>query len=339
MPQSPLLYACSKLVQSFTSTVRLRQACVVVRNVAATSAELLQHMAAVLLGMVLFFMAGGCLAAGASCRHQRPRWQVKHSTTITYLLLARAVWPLFSFVSALPRSSFPSHAHPLSFCCCVCMHASCGVPWSCWALHQAQIINQNGATSGFELCFATSTLGARGPNQNTSRIQHKEVLARKLGFCLKLPLFEEAPSVKKFIPHLVYDWALCRSGLGRSTAVHRAAVCGHAEMVQILLKVPTLTHNISPFDPCTPCCMAPTVVLPPVVFFHTNMIKNCEHCIKYVVEQASAQPHLQDTDGRTALHKARQAPRHHSTTVSHAPLQVPCTTPPHAPCAGSTGHR
>ena len=39
---------------------------------------------------------------------------------------------------------------------------------------QSQIINQNGATSGFEMCFAPSTLGAgskrsNGPNQNTSR--------------------------------------------------------------------------------------------------------------------------------------------------------------------------
>ena len=36
---------------------------------------------------------------------------------------------------------------------------------------QSHIINQNGATSGFEMCFAPSTLGAGGPNQNTSRIQ------------------------------------------------------------------------------------------------------------------------------------------------------------------------
>ena len=34
------------------------------------------------------------------------------------------------------------------------------------------IINKNGATSGFEMCFAPSTVGAGGPNQNTSRIQH-----------------------------------------------------------------------------------------------------------------------------------------------------------------------
>ena len=38
---------------------------------------------------------------------------------------------------------------------------------------QSQIINQNGATSGFEMYFAPSTFGAGGPNQNTSRIQHK----------------------------------------------------------------------------------------------------------------------------------------------------------------------
>jgi len=46
-----------------------------------------------------------------------------------------------------------------------------------------------------------------------------------------------------------------RAGQARSTAVHRAAVCGHVDMVQMLLA-------------------------------------------------ASAQPHLQDSDGRTALHKA-----------------------------------
>ena len=43
---------------------------------------------------------------------------------------------------------------------------------------QSQIINQNGATSGFEMYFLLSdpsTFGAGGPNQNTSRIQHKEV--------------------------------------------------------------------------------------------------------------------------------------------------------------------
>ena len=40
---------------------------------------------------------------------------------------------------------------------------------------QLQIINQTGAASGFEMCFAPSTFGAGGANQNTSRIQHKEV--------------------------------------------------------------------------------------------------------------------------------------------------------------------
>ena len=34
---------------------------------------------------------------------------------------------------------------------------------------------KNGAKSGFEMCFAPSTFGAGGPNQNTSRIQYKEV--------------------------------------------------------------------------------------------------------------------------------------------------------------------
>ena len=29
--------------------------------------------------------------------------------------------------------------------------------------------------SEFEICFAPSTFGAGGPNQNTSRIQHKDV--------------------------------------------------------------------------------------------------------------------------------------------------------------------
>ena len=48
------------------------------------------------------------------------------------------------------------------------------------------IINQNGATSGFEMRFALSTLGAGGPNQNTSRIQ---ILY----------------SIKKFKPHSIYD--------------------------------------------------------------------------------------------------------------------------------------
>ena len=42
-------------------------------------------------------------------------------------------------------------------------------------------IYKNGATSGFEMCFASdpSTFGAGGeggPNQNTSQIQHKEAL-------------------------------------------------------------------------------------------------------------------------------------------------------------------
>ena len=38
-----------------------------------------------------------------------------------------------------------------------------------------QVLNQNGATSGFEMYFAPSTFGAFGagvPNQNTSRIQY-----------------------------------------------------------------------------------------------------------------------------------------------------------------------
>ena len=34
---------------------------------------------------------------------------------------------------------------------------------------------KHGAKSGFEMCFAPSSFGAGGPNQNTSRIQHKEV--------------------------------------------------------------------------------------------------------------------------------------------------------------------
>ena len=38
-----------------------------------------------------------------------------------------------------------------------------------------KVINKNGATSGFEMCFAASNFGAGGPNQNTSRIQHKEL--------------------------------------------------------------------------------------------------------------------------------------------------------------------
>ena len=33
-----------------------------------------------------------------------------------------------------------------------------------------QIINQNGTTAGVKMCFAPSTFGAGGPNQNTSRI-------------------------------------------------------------------------------------------------------------------------------------------------------------------------
>ena len=37
------------------------------------------------------------------------------------------------------------------------------------------LLNQNGATSGFEMCFAPSTFDAAGPNQNTSRFQHKEI--------------------------------------------------------------------------------------------------------------------------------------------------------------------
>ena len=41
--------------------------------------------------------------------------------------------------------------------------------------HYKSIINQNGATSGFEMYFAPSTFGAGGPNRNTSRIQHKDV--------------------------------------------------------------------------------------------------------------------------------------------------------------------
>ena len=37
--------------------------------------------------------------------------------------------------------------------------------------YKSQIINQNGAAPGFEMYFAPSTLGAGGPNQNTSRTQ------------------------------------------------------------------------------------------------------------------------------------------------------------------------
>ena len=40
-----------------------------------------------------------------------------------------------------------------------------------WPVNLTYIINQNGATSGFEMCIAPSALGAAGRNQNTSRIQ------------------------------------------------------------------------------------------------------------------------------------------------------------------------
>ena len=40
---------------------------------------------------------------------------------------------------------------------------------------QSHIVNQSGATSGFEMCFAPIAFGAGDPNQNTSQIQHNEV--------------------------------------------------------------------------------------------------------------------------------------------------------------------
>ena len=45
---------------------------------------------------------------------------------------------------------------------------------------RSQNINQNGATSGFEMCFAIGSqhgapIGAGGPNQNTFLLQHKEM--------------------------------------------------------------------------------------------------------------------------------------------------------------------
>ena len=48
---------------------------------------------------------------------------------------------------------------------------------------QSQIINQNGATSGFEMCFAPSTFGAGGPTK--TRLES---------------------SIKKFKPHFIYVW-------------------------------------------------------------------------------------------------------------------------------------
>ena len=37
-------------------------------------------------------------------------------------------------------------------------------------LNRTHYNSHNGATSGFEMCFALSTFGAGGPNQNTSRL-------------------------------------------------------------------------------------------------------------------------------------------------------------------------
>ena len=65
-------------------------------------------------------------------------------------------------------------------------------------------INQNAATAGYEMYFAPSTFGAGGPNQNTSRIKHKD--------CLN--------------PHFLYDCPFpgLRGNEGRDHWVHEAGV-------------------------------------------------------------------------------------------------------------------
>ena len=87
-------------------------------------------------------------------------------------------WVYRNFVKALPWYVLASgHAAP------VVLHMTSSRSRGT-AHDKSRIINQNGATSGFKMCFAPGSSqhqrcwapkGAGWSNQNTSRIQHKEV--------------------------------------------------------------------------------------------------------------------------------------------------------------------